>query len=119
MGLDMYIRHGEDSDEIYKREGYEGWKRELCYWRKHPDLHGYIVQAFADGVDECQQIELDTGRVAQILAASEEDRLPHTEGFFFGTSVPEDKEDTRAQLTALLAWMEQNPTARVFYCASW
>jgi hypothetical protein len=28
--------------------------REVGYWRKHPDLHGYIVETFADGVDACQ-----------------------------------------------------------------
>jgi len=126
MGLDMYIRHGTDEDwpENVSREVadafYKDFKsRELCYWRKHPNLHGYIVQTFAEGIDECQEIDLTREMVQQILKASEKDKLPDTQGFFFGQSFPEDKEDTRIQLTALLEWMRKNPGRRVFYRASW
>lgn len=61
MGLDMYLsgrkylRYGNDQIE-------DGFRVEekivrLGYWRKHPNLHGYIVKTFADDVDECQQFQ--------------------------------------------------------------
>jgi hypothetical protein len=36
-------------------------QHELGYWRKFAPLHQYIVETFADGVDECQRIDLDEG----------------------------------------------------------
>ena len=59
---------------------------EMGYWRKHPDLHGYIVETFAEGVDECQEIELSVEDLRMIAAAIRANKLPHTEGFFFGDS---------------------------------
>lgn len=49
MGLDMYLEG---------KEHIGGETVELGYWRKHPDLHGYIVGTFADGKDICQEIPL-------------------------------------------------------------
>jgi len=40
---------------------------ELVYWRKHPDLHGFIVTTFADGVDNCQQIWLSDNDIETII----------------------------------------------------
>lgn len=54
---------------------------EIAYWRKFNALHGYIVDTFADGVDECQKIPLtkeniqktleDLKKVREVLDASE------------------------------------------------
>jgi hypothetical protein len=65
MGLDMYligdvfVRNREVEADIYI-DGYpqDRAELELGYWRKHRKLHGYIVNTFAKGVDECQKIEL-------------------------------------------------------------
>lgn len=120
MGLDMYIRYGNLTPEQQEAESYEDWKkRELCYWRKHPNLHGYIVKTFARGEDECQQIPLTVADVQRILKASQGNRLPKTDGFFFGQSQPSDKADTKVQLEALLTWMADHPSERVYYQASW
>jgi hypothetical protein len=118
MGLDMYIMIGTDVDE--EDESYDDYcKRKLAQWRKHPNLHGFIVETFAAGVDECQHIPLDAAKVETILAASEADRLPETEGFFFGASRPEDKADTKAKLTKVLEWLKANPGKAIYYRASW
>jgi hypothetical protein len=61
MGLDMYLV-GKTSD---------GTNKELGYWRKHPDLHGFIVNEFGGGIDECQQIDLNEECLKQILLAVE------------------------------------------------
>lgn len=114
MGLDMAIYAVHANKEESRAND-----SELCYWRKHPDLHGYIVNTFANGVDECQEIPLSKECVQAILLASEEDGLPHTEGFFFGTSRDEDKQDTNTKLTMLLVRMAMNPDMKVYYQASW
>lgn len=98
MGLDMYLRgehynsdrsrHGEISrsklDNEFEISNYEV---DLGYWRKHADLHGYIVNTFADGKDNCQKIELDENDLDKIIMAIRNDKLvkDHS-GFFFGNS---------------------------------
>jgi hypothetical protein len=137
MGLDMYLRgrkskyHSSynmkgEKQERPKEDGFEVCYThkdlELGYWRKHPNLHGYIVQEFADGVDECQEIELEAKDIEKIMLAVKEDRLPHTTGFFFGSSDGAEKKvdlevfgRAREWLTASDADCERT----VFYRASW
>lgn len=108
MGLDMYLEGHEWSSGYGENiDGKPVRKKvvELGYWRKHPDLHGFIVQNFADGVDQCQEIELSVEQLQEILEANEKDRLPHTEGFFFGASQPEDKAETRKIIGAAIKWV--------------
>lgn len=72
MGLDMYLtgerylRQRQTTRYPLKSECYD-----LGYWRKHPNLHGYIVKTFADGEDHCQEIELDEARLRRIIKAVE------------------------------------------------
>lgn len=127
MGLDMYI----SGISVYTGGSGDGGAKltdesvenvdtvELAYWRKHPDLHGYIVKTFADGVDDCQVIELKEADVRMIRTAVRNEKLPYTSGFFFGASSPSDKEPSIDQLTCVLDWMQRNPAGRVFYRASW
>jgi hypothetical protein len=127
MGLDMYLtgskyfhRHGRPRErgEI-KEERYE-----LGYWRKHPNLHGFIVEMFADGQDECQEIELSAEDIKKIIGVIEARRLPETTGFFFGES--EDTAERTAEDVKLfreaLAWLETEEDGvwrSVTYQASW
>ena len=88
----------------------------LGYWRKHPNLHGYIVRTFAAGVDECQKIDLD--------AVQNPASLPKTEGFFFGQSSgqPEEVAEDMKILERAIAWLETktpNEMRSVSYQASW
>lgn len=106
---------------LYGQED-NGVSTELGYWRKHPNLHGFVVQTFADGVDECQDIPLTLENLETILEATEGDRLPCTTGFFFGQSYPEQKPDTIKILNEAIEWLKENearPGRRVFYRASW
>jgi hypothetical protein len=112
MGLDMsiYVKQngGEDS-------GYE--YNQVAYWRKHPDLHGYIVNTFADGVDECQKIPLDEFKVQNIMAAIRNKSLPKTSGFFFGSSNGSESENDLMQLQEVLNAIKKG--YKVYYQASW
>jgi hypothetical protein len=94
MGLDMYLNgrlsiipKRDDSEQKIDGKRVKEITVELGYWHKHPDLHGYIVNTFAGGDDNCQAIRLDREDVEKIISAIENDDLAHgTEGFFFGKS---------------------------------
>lgn len=95
---------------------------DLGYWRKHPNLHGFIVDTFADGVDECQRIALDVEDIEKIIHAINAKALPYTEGFFFGKSENTEAEAAfdRKVFMEALAWLHEKPTVReVIYQASW
>ena len=98
MGLDQYLNgkkfYGRYQTNPRMEDGHvlEEVTIALGYWRKHPNLHGYIVQTFADGKDECQDIELSAENIATIIEAIQKRELPETTGFFFGESNGSDTE---------------------------
>jgi hypothetical protein len=131
MGLDMYLEghvylfsnYEDPSLDIYE-EGFRLKEKifEIGYWRKHPDLHGFIVQTFADGEDDCRPIEMGSDEIYKILEAVETDQLPHTEGFFFGESQPEYKAETIEILNGALRWLSvanAQSSRWISYRASW
>jgi hypothetical protein len=129
MGLDMYLT-GEkfvmSSSLILQEDGFRIRSKtvELGYWRKHPNLHGYIVQTFADGKDECQEIDLGPDHIRTIIAAVKARELPHTTGFFFGVSDPSQERmaEDSAIFERALAWCEADEPGMlrsVTYRASW
>jgi len=131
MGLDMYLNgkkylwhNWKQPEKDLKEDGFRLEERvlKLGYWRKHPNLHGYIVQYFGDGRDECQEIELEEDELRQILIAVKSDDLPKTEGFFFGESRSEDKQPTIEILERAIQWLlvkEPEIWKSVTYRASW
>jgi len=131
MGLDMYLEGkimyantGQTVDNYPLREQ----TVELGYWRKHPNLHGYIVDTFAED-DDCQPITLFEEEIEKILNAIGNDQLPETSGFFFGKSyVPGDSEYTEQKnndlqkFTDALEWLKKKSDdyhKNVVYQASW
>ena len=136
MGLDIYLS-GEksftnDFNEPANNVMEDGFRLkskryELGYWRKHPNLHGYIVQSFASGVDDCREIYLAEPDIREIISAIKTRKLPFTEGFFFGVSQTTDEriaEDVAIFQSALL-WMTNMESRMpgeyrmVIYQASW
>lgn len=97
---------------------------ELGYWRKHPNLHGYIVNTFASGVDNCEAIFLNRDDLLQIITAIETNQLPQTTGFFFGESDPSRDLPTIEILRKAINWLDSKPdnpleVRMVYYQASW
>jgi hypothetical protein len=126
MGLDMYLT-GEKflMTRNLEEDGFRLRSKtiELGYWRKHPNLHGYIVQSFARGEDECQEIDL-SDHLGAIIAAIQARDLPHTTGFFFGASdkSQEQLDQDIAIFERALAWVETDEPGilrSVRYRASW
>jgi hypothetical protein len=129
MGLDMYLT-GEKffttTSSDLQEEGFRLRTKtlELGYWRKHPNLHGYIVQTVAGGKDECQDIELGMEDICTIITAIKARKLPDTTGFFFGES--DSSRERRAEDISIfekaLAWLETKEPGvfrSVIYRASW
>jgi len=148
MGLDMYLQgrlyhHGmkHDSKGKYtgrKREKVDGYEKtateiEIAYWRKHPNLHGYIVKTFNNGEDDCTPIDLSPENLDQIANAIEKNELPETTGFFFGESSwhEEEKEKNIEIFRKTSKWLRskwdgenkyatgQKDWVSVQYLASW
>lgn len=107
---------------------------EVHYWRKFNALHGFIVQNFANGVDECQEIPLSKDDVKEIIKALKESKdlaekgetdqlpMPPVGGFFFGTTEVGDyyKECVNESIPVfeeLLKDFTDNDV--VYYVASW
>jgi len=75
MGLDMYLERVQ--------------KEEIAYWRKHNRLHGWFVKKWHELGNEHELNVTDFYLNEEILNELEDaiknDKLPKTEGFFFGS----------------------------------
>lgn len=125
------------SDYIYNRN-YKSTETktdyQIGYFRKFNALHNYIVETFADGVDECQDILLykeDVEKIKKVLdevleirtKENAEKLLPTLAGFFFGDTdyeegYFEDVEDADDLMQRLLDDFDFDEYQLV-YNASW
>lgn len=149
MGLDMYLTgrrfvalyNAPVGTEAPMEKGYEVEEIhvKLGYWRKHADLHGYIVREFGPkddkghAEDNCQPIALDMTKLEKIIADITAD-VPSqttTSGFFFGSSdkpgsdgFDQQKQEDLAVFGHAVQWLLLQTTANdgwysVEYRASW
>ena len=90
MGLDQYAtaRRGEARTDD---EGYTYYEdsMELAYWRKHPNLQGWMEDLYHEKGGErefnCVDLELTLEDLEALEESLDEEALPETAGFFFGT----------------------------------
>lgn len=117
MGLDMFAYRTKQ--KLGKEVNFENGELdedqlvELKYWRKHPNLHGYLERVFrkkgGEGEFNCQSVVLTEEDLHKLAAALIDEDLPETEGFFFGQSEgseEENKEDLEFVKSALAAIKE-------------
>jgi hypothetical protein len=114
MGLDMYAY-------VAAKAGH-GDGRELAYWRKHPNLHGWMNRLWESrgnsGDFNGDELELTWEDLDELERAVQSGNLPATGGFFFGNNADEEYKDNdlafiknaRAELFLGL---------KVFYNSSW
>jgi hypothetical protein len=127
MGLDMYLYRAETNKNVHdetdfceclKCRPYLKWieEGELGYWRKANAIHNWFVTKLANGVDECQQIEVSRDDLYALLADVEtelrnkpdeigEDE-PNTVSFNMDGQEPKDTAQSLADILTL-AFMEQ------------
>tara|TARA_Y100001938_G_C7925280_1_gene346573 strand:- start:75 stop:446 length:372 start_codon:yes stop_codon:yes gene_type:complete len=90
MGLDQYAnaRKGEPTTDD---EGYTYYEdsMELAYWRKHPNLQGWMQDLYyekgGEGEFNCVDVELTLEDLNALEESLDDEALPETAGFFFGT----------------------------------
>ena len=130
MGLDMYLTRATDTS------------KDLAYWRKANQIHGYIVDTFAKGVDECHTNGMPIAvhraellglvQLCESLLESRDEKkalevLPPrgTEsGLFFGPAVIDewywdDLRDTVRMLTDTINFEDKTEDDYFIYLADW
>jgi len=95
--------------------------KEIAYWRKHPDLHGWMENLYREKGGREQSFNGDLVVLTlKDLDRLEEDilrkNLPKTSGFFFGESGEISLKDLEFILEARKAIQEGDT---VFYDSSW
>ena len=137
MGLDMHVyrmkftptKEVDFNDEIYGKDkdgeidyGNSIVKtEEVAYWRKHPDLHGWMQKLYEEKGGEDKSFNGDP----VVLTLADLDRLeddilggnlPKTTGFFFGESGGMSLKDLEFVLDARKAIQEGDT---IYYDANW
>lgn len=131
MGLDMYAYAAQKGQHRQYWEDYDFEKntssvpkpREIAYWRKHPNLHGWMERLAEQknlDYDSFNGVELEL--TWEDLEALEQDirnkQLPGTTGFFFGDNADDHyREDDLAFVRNAKA--ELFCGLKVFYNSSW
>lgn len=123
MGLDQYAYCRGSRERDHNSED-----RELAYWRKHPNLQGWMEQLWNDkgrpGEDSNYpefngvELELTWEDLDQLEQDVQSKKLPPTAGFFFGSNsdeyyLNEDLEFVKKARAELFVGL------RVFYNSSW
>ena len=123
MGLDQYAT-ARKGDAITDDEGdtYYEDSMELAYWRKHPNLQGWMENLYHEkGGDEsfnCVDLELDLEDLDALEESLDEEALPETAGFFFGANADDHyAEADREFIVAARAAIKQGYT--VVYSSWW
>jgi hypothetical protein len=64
-------------------------KIEIAYWRKHPNLQGWMEALWRSkggtGEFNCEEVELTFQDLDNLMDAIKGSNLPQTQGFFFGS----------------------------------
>jgi hypothetical protein len=118
MGLDIYlcgVPADEGLDIIRSVHEEQEDCEQIGYWRKHRNLHKFVVNEFAGGVDECQRIDLTIDDIENIILAVKTDSIPDT----YALPVEVDYSETLEILNQARAKILENPGYRVYYRASW
>ena len=123
MGLDQYAtaRRGEAKTDDEGFTYYED-SIELSYWRKHPNLQGWMEELYHEkgGSQEfnCVDLELTLGDLDALEESLDEEALPETAGFFFGTDSSDHyAEQDREFIREARAAIKQGYT--VVYSSCW
>ena len=141
MGLDMYAYVAARAGQ--QNEFYEGAEldpdtreyvnpkvnrpREIAYWRKHPNLHGWMAQLWlarkGNALRETDnfngiELELTYDDLDELEYAVQNNRLPPTSGFFFGEEADDYYKESDLKFVQE-ARAEMFLGLKVFYNSSW
>jgi len=99
--------------------------REIAYWRKHPNLHGWMARLWldqdntrTDKVFNGVELELTHKDLDELERAVTHGQLPSTQGFFFGDESDDFYRESDLQFIKN-ARAELFFGLKVFYNSSW
>jgi len=136
MGLDMYAyaasRAGQYQEFWETAEAAAGTNefvsatvprpREIMYWRKHPNLHGWFQQEWESegnsGSFNGDELEITWDMLERLEYDVMAGDLPETRGFFFGDNADADYREQDLEFIRL-ARAELFMGLKVFYNSSW
>ena len=125
MGLDMYAfstKAKPKTDVDFENKNFK--PDEVAYWRKHPNLHGWMQNLYdmkggtsSDFNGDC--VVLDSEDLDNLEADIREGNLPDTSGFFFGESSNGDEENENDLLFVTKAREAISEGKTVYYTSWW
>jgi hypothetical protein len=125
MGLDMYAskaKYNPESQVDFKVPE-DAEKEELYYWRKHPNLHGWMEALYRSkgGTEEfnCVNVMLTEADLKKLKSNIEGNSLPSTSGFFFGQSYGNEEEKEQDLKFVELALDAIEEGYMVYYSSWW
>ena len=124
MGLDQYAYKSKVSSDEFTADNQE----KIFYWRKNPDLHGWMEQLWEQKNEELVvnnpdiqfntvYLELTIDDLTNLEYQNDGETLPQTKGFFFGKSDKSDKESNKEFIE--IARQAINDEYRVYYFSWW
>ena len=131
MGLDMYVQRVVKPDEpspihLITEADYAPFEgaqvEDLFYWRKHPNVHGWMANLYykKGGRDEDfngSTVVLTKEDIDQFEQDVLNGNLPETSGFFFGESDDSRKEEDLEFIAKARKELEKGNV--IFYTSWW
>lgn len=112
MGLDQYAN---------ARSKLSLENEELAYWRKHPNLQGWMEELYHEkgGTEDfnCVEVELTLEDLDALEKCVSDGGLPPTTGFFFGS--PSDERYREQDLEFIEKAREAIANGKQVYYSSW
>ena len=124
MGLDMYAFAVSKENSVDQFTiAPDSRNEELQYWRKHHDLHGWMEQLYRakGGTKEsfnCVPVQLTVEDLDQLQSDLLSEKLPQTQGFFFGINPP-DLESLKEDLMFIQKCRIALEEGKTVYYDSW
>jgi hypothetical protein len=126
MGLDMYAYAATQANDSATQGKLV--QREIAYWRKHPNLHGWMQQLWENKMNEESrdsphdfngiELELTWEDLEDLERAVTHKQLPSTSGFFFGNDSDDHYREHDLKFVRD-AKAEIFTGLKVFYNSSW
>ncbi len=123
MGLDMYAfstKAKPKTDVDFSTKNFD--VEELHYWRKHPNLHGWMQNLYdakggtSDSFNgDC--VVLDNEDLNNLEQDIKDGNLPDTSGFFFGNTQGDEDEDDLLFVKEAREAIKEGKT--VYYTSWW
>lgn len=121
MGLDMYAI--TTKTELTVEVDFHAQEHEqIFYWRKHPNLHGWMEKLYREKGGQqkdfnCTNVALNKDDIDRLEADIKSGSLPHTVGFFFGSSNGSELNDDLEFIAKARQAIQDGDT--VFYTSWW